>query len=69
MKADPNLQSPHHSAWIHDACFGKARAYFREYCGTTKYTSVQTFLCVRSVLLLFHCDRKKKSDQIALLRQ
>lgn len=37
-----------------------------EYCGSTKYISYQTFLCIRSVLSLLHYD--KRSSQIVLLR-
>lgn len=37
-------------------------ACFHEYRGATKYTSFQTFLRVRSVLLLFHHDKKIWSD-------
>lgn len=38
----------------------------REHCGSTKYISYQTFLCIRSVLSLLHYD--KRSSQIVLLR-
>lgn len=37
-----------------------------KYCGSAKYTSYQTFLCIRSVLSLFHYD--KRSSWIVLLR-
>lgn len=37
-----------------------------KYCGSTKYISNQTFLCIRSVLSLLYYD--KRSSQIVLLR-
>lgn len=58
MTTEPNLQSPHHSVWVWDACFGQCAPVFHKYRGTTKYTSFQTFLRVGSVLLLFHWEAK-----------
>lgn len=55
---ESNLRSPHPSMWTCDACF----ACFHEYRGTTKYTSFQTFLRVRSVLFIFHRNKKIWSD-------
>lgn len=50
-----------HTMWSESVFWG-----VHECCGSTKYISYQTFLCIRSVLSLLHYD--KRSSQIVLLR-